>query len=252
MIAADLLRTIKRRRKRARNERRYRGNAVQCPCCTGEFRAFMPRGHRDNATCPRCGSHERHRMLALYFKDHTNLLTAPLEVLHFAPERTITQLLSSNPALRYTTADLDGKKAMHAMDVCDIPRPDNTFDAVLCSHVLEHVPDDRKAMREILRVLKPGGFAILLVPLYRELTQTYEDPTITSPEARHQAFGQHDHVRKYGMDYHLRLADAGFIVTALPFVANLPDNLIQRHGLLPHDTIERGDKPIPTPTGTPQ
>ncbi|MCS3904362.1 SAM-dependent methyltransferase [Methylohalomonas lacus] len=131
-------------------------------------------------------------------------------MLHFAPERCLVPYFESIPSLEYETADLNGKKAHLVIDVTDIPLPDRSFDLVYCSHVLEHVNDDITAMSELYRILKPGGSAVILVPIID--AATYEDPDITDPNERARLFGQHDHVRRYGLDIVTRLSAAGFNV----------------------------------------
>ena len=121
------------------------------------------------------------------------------------------------------------------MDISDIQYPDNTFDVVYCSHVLEHVPDDRRALREFWRVLKIGGWAILQVPITSDVT--FEDPTVTSPEERERLFGQHDHVRRYGPDYRNRLVDVGFSVTVDSFVRELDERTVSRYGLMRSEDV---------------
>src|SRR5688500_1313251 len=167
----------------------YRGDAVECPICGGRFRKFLKKHAasgrpREGARCARCGSLERHRLLWLYLRDGTDLLTRPARLLHFAPEPGIAEKLTELPGCDYLSADLDAPPAMVRMAVQDIPADDDSFDAVICNHVLEHVPDDRRAMREIRRVLKPGGWAILGVPLQRKRAASFEDPAIASPEER--------------------------------------------------------------------
>lgn len=178
------------------------GDRVACPLCQGEFRMFRrgPDG-RPNATCPRCGSLERHRVLWLFLERHTTLLTRPAKVMHFAPERSLSTRLQQIHGSNYTSGDLDGTLAMEAIDITDIAKEDGLFDAVIASHVLEHVPADVQAMREIKRVLAPGGIAVLQHPIDVDLALTYEDCTIVDPADRTQAFGQADHVRVYGRDF---------------------------------------------------
>ncbi len=249
MPAPSLLRLPYRIARRVRDEFKYRGNGVECQCCGGAFRAFMPYGNkvvRPNARCPRCFSAERQRMVLVYLRERTDVFSAARSVLHFAPEAGIERHLRTNAKLDYITADLDGSRAMEAMDITDIPRPDNTFDIVLCSHVLEHVPDDRKAMREIFRVLRPGGFAIVLVPLYEDMAETYENRDITTPDGRLEHFDQIDHVRKYGMDYFDRLKEAGFVVNRIDYASEVGDEIANRYGFNPVEKIERADKPSDT------
>lgn len=152
---------------------------------------------------------ERHRLAWSILQQKTDLLDPhPKKVLHVAPEKIVEDRLATLAHVDYVSADLHDPRAMVKMDVTDIPYPEDTFYAIFCSHVLEHVPDDRRAMREPYRVLKPGGYALLMVPLKRE--ETFEDPSVTSPKDRERVFGQADHVRLYGRDFEDRLQEAGF------------------------------------------
>jgi SAM-dependent methyltransferase len=209
------------------------GFARYCPCCDAYLRRFLPFGHppRAESLCPSCGSLERHRLVYFYMKHRTNLFDGqPKKLLHVAPEAVLSGLIRAERSIDYLSADLSSPFAMVKMDITDIQYPDNHFDVIYCSHVLEHVPDDRRAMREFLRVLNPGGWAILQVPITAEAT--FEDPTITSPEDRKRVFGQDDHVRCYGPDYKDRLAEVGFTVKADSFVRDLSDEEIRRLGLV--------------------
>lgn len=162
----------------------------------------------------------------LYFARRTNLFDGrPKRVLHVAPERCFEGPLRQRLGAGYLTADLLDPGAMEQMDITNIRHPDESFDVIYCSHVLEHVPDDRQAMRELRRVLKQDGWAVLLVPITAE--RTIEDPTVTDPRERERAFGQHDHVRRYGPDYADRLREAGFDVLA----TEVPD-LLERRDLI--------------------
>jgi SAM-dependent methyltransferase len=213
---------------------RLRGDAVECPCCGGRFREFMPSRDPNNPICPRCGAQARHRALWLYLHERTHLFDGKgLRVLHFAPERALGRALDAAPGIRYVSADLDAPEAMEHFDITDIPHPDGSFDAILCIHVLEHVGDDRKAMRELRRILSPDGFAIVLVPLDLSKPETYEDPTITDPAEREREFWQADHLRLYGADFPERLREAGFEVTVDRWVRGLDPSLVQRYGLFP-------------------
>ena len=156
-------------------------------------------------------------------------------MLHVAPEPQLSRLLQKAEYIDYLSADLSNPHAMVRMDISDIQCPDNTFDVIYCSHVLEHVPDDRKALREFWRVLKIGGWAILQVPITSD--ETFEDPTITSPKERERLFGQHDHVRRYGPDYRDRLVDVGFSVTVDGFVRELDERTVSRYGLMRSEDI---------------
>jgi SAM-dependent methyltransferase len=190
-----------------------------CPLCgaTGE-ELFVPHGRtqRRNARCRECGSLERHRLVWAYLLETELFEGARKKVLHIAPEPVIRDHLERHPKVDYLSGDLRPGKAMVEMDITAMPWRDGSFDFILCSHVLEHVPDDRRALSELLRVLAPGGWAILAVPIRGE--HTYEDPSITSPEERERQFGQSDHVRKYGSrDFPERIRSAGFEVTVDPF-----------------------------------
>ncbi len=209
----------------------YRGNQVACPCCGGQFRELMAWRSKSKTVCPRCLSFMRHRLLSLYFKDKTNLFTDKLDVLHFAPEMCFYRIFKKLPNLHYTSTDLASPLADMQMDITDIRFGDSSFDVILCNHVLEHIPDDRKAMAELYRVLKPGGWAILQVPLNMKSETTFEDPSITTPEERERVFGQHDHMRIYGRDYVQRLEAAGFQVKVDPYVRELDEALVRKYVL---------------------
>jgi SAM-dependent methyltransferase len=184
-----------------------------CPICGDTPSKFQQFGldPREDAYCVSCGALERHRFLWLFLKRMTNLFDGKShKMLHVAPERCLESRFRKFLGQDYITADLINPAAMVKMDVTDIQYPDEFFDVVYCSHVLEHVPDDKKAMHEFYRVLKQDGWAILLVPI--SASNTIEDPTITDPKERLRLFGQEDHVRRYGPDYVNRLREAGFLV----------------------------------------
>ncbi|MFG5410634.1 class I SAM-dependent methyltransferase [Piscinibacter sakaiensis] len=188
--------------------------------------------------CPSCGSLERHRLMQLYFEQRTDLFgEQPLRVLHFAPEACFVRQLDGNPRIDYVSADLSAPNAKHRIDITDIPFADDSFDVVICSHVLEHIPDDHRAMRELRRVLRPSGWALLQVPIDPALQLTYEDPSITDPQERERLFGQVDHVRWYGQDYAARLAENGFTVQREDFHGSLPAAERERLGLMPGEDM---------------
>jgi SAM-dependent methyltransferase len=194
----------------------------------------MPGRDPNNPICPRCGAQARHRALWLYLHERTNLFAGEgLSVLHFAPEHALGRRLAATPGIRYVSADLDAPEAMEHFDITAIPHDDNSWDVILCIHVLEHVEDDRRAMRELQRILKPDGWAIVLVPLDLERADTFEDPSITNPAERERAFWQSDHLRLYGRDLPDRLREVGFEVTVDRWVRGLDPSVIQRHGLFP-------------------
>jgi SAM-dependent methyltransferase len=201
---------------------------------------MMPYGRnppRENALCPNCLSLERHRLLWLFLKEKTNLFTDKIDFLHIAPEQCFIHRFGKLKNLNYITADIESPLAKVKMDIHKIPFKDNTFDAVMCNHVLEHAEDDIKAMEEVHRVLKTGGWAILQVPFMgKNLDRTFEDPNISTPSEREKVYGQNDHVRTYGKDYPERLRKAGFSVTEDRFVMGLPKDQIKKY-VLPHDEV---------------
>lgn len=197
-----------------------------CPICGKSSLWFWAFGipPREDARCPSCGSLERHRLFWLFVSRKTDLFDGKAKkMLHVAPEPCLTSRLQPILGLSYLTADLFDSTAMVKMDVTNISYPDRSFDVIYCSHVLEHVQDDRRAMLEFHRVLKDDGWAILTVPIKREAT--FEDPSIVEPEDRLRAFGQEDHVRVYGRDYVERLHSAGFhvVVTEANDLVNQDD-----------------------------
>jgi SAM-dependent methyltransferase len=212
----------------------YRGDRVECPICNGRFRKFLPYGYnqvRDNVLCPKCLSLERHRLLWLYLKNRTDFFTARLKVLHVAPEQCFYKLFKKMPNLIYVTADLESPLAEIKLDIQKMPFPDFEFDIVICNHVLEHVPDDRKAIREIFRILKKSGFALLQVPTNYAMQHTHEDPSITDPVEREKHFRQKDHYRLYGQDYLKRLAEAGFYLSGRNYLDELSADEKERYRL---------------------
>ncbi|MFN8254418.1 MAG: class I SAM-dependent methyltransferase [Bacteroidales bacterium] len=211
----------------------YRGNNVECPVCEGTFRKFLPYGTHgvDNRLCPKCLSLERHRLIWLFLNQKTDFFKASLKVLHIAPEQPFLKKFRALKNLNYTTADLVSPIADVKMDIRKMPFDDNSFDVLICNHVLEHIDDEEKATKEIYRVLKPGGWAILQVPMDYNLEITYENPEIVSRAEREKHFGQYDHVRLYGKDYAKRLEKSGLTVTPDPLVMEMEPSLAERYRL---------------------
>jgi len=219
----------------------YYGDKYYCPVEEKGYRKFLPYGRlvsRANVLCPGSLSLERHRLLWLYLKEKTNFFSKSQKVLHIAPEVCFMKAFEKQHGEGYITADIESPLAKVKMDVHDIPFEESTFDIAMCNHVMEHVEDDIKAMSEIYRVLKPGGWAIIQIPFFYPLKdETYEDKNITDPKDREQAYGQDDHVRMYGKDYGARLEQAGFKVTVDDFVKTLPKKEVERMALPPDEMI---------------
>lgn len=189
---------------------RHRGDAVYCPVCEHGFDAFKPAPDVALGLCWRCGSHARHRAQWLFFEQRPELLGDLRSLLHLAPEWTLRRRLSRLDHLRYVTADLDQPDVDLRLDLTATDLPDASFDAVICSHVLEHIDDDGAAMRELCRITAPGGWCLVMVPIDIHRAHTYEDASIATPEDRHRAFWRPDHVRLYAPDIGQRLEAAGF------------------------------------------
>ena len=204
------------------------------------FQMFLPYGYgtqRNNALSPSTLSLERHRLLWLYLKNETDFFTAPKKVLHFAPEQAFYKLFRHQKNLDYTSTDLVSPLADVKADICNLPFDDNTYDLILCNHVLEHIPDDTKAMQELYRVLKPGGMGIFQVPYDTSRATTYSDDTITDPIVRAQIFGQYDHVRIYGRDYFDKLRSIGFRVVEEDYTAKINPEWVEKYCLAKGEII---------------
>ncbi len=212
----------------------YAGRRVECPVCGRRFRKFMPYGYgepRENALCPSCLALERHRLLWLWLARETPFWSTRPRMLHIAPERCFIRRFERHLGDNYITADLESPLAKVKMDIQDIPFGDEEFDVIFCNHILEHVPDDILAMREMFRVMKQGGWGVAMVPVDTARACTFEDLSATTPEARTAAHGQHDHVRIYGADYAQRLAQAGFEVESIDYASQLTPSDRTRYGL---------------------
>jgi SAM-dependent methyltransferase len=211
-----------------------KGNKFTDPIDNKSFKTFLPYGYgkqRNNALSPSTLSLERHRLLWLYLKNETDFFYAQKKVLHIAPEQCFLKRFKNLKNLDYITADLYSPIADVKADICNLPFENEEFDVVLCNHVLEHIEDDKKAMSELYRVLKPNGFGIFQVPQDLSLKKTYEDFSITSPKERAKHFGQYDHVRIYGKDYFNKLRAAGFKVEEVNYMHKLKDTLVKKYCL---------------------
>lgn len=212
----------------------YKGNKYEDPIDGKTFSSFLPYGYenvRENVLSPSTLSLERHRLLWLYLNRELQVFTKPLKLLHFAPEQCFYNRFRNSDNIDYTTTDIESPLADVQADICELPFEDNQYDLILCNHVLEHITNDTKAMQELYRVLKPGGTAVLQIPLDMNRKETFEDDSITDPKQRAQIFGQYDHVRVYGMDYFNKLESIGFKVEAVDYTTTLNSKEIDRYRL---------------------
>lgn len=212
----------------------YKGDKVECPVCEKKFRKFLSYGsnvaHRENVLCPYDLTLERHRVMWLYLKQKSDFFTKPnLKVMHIAPEQCFHGRFKKQKNLDYTTGDLLSPIADLHFDLHDIPLEDDQYEVIFCNHVMEHVKDDLQCMKELYRIMKPGGWGIMQVPIDASRTETYEDWSITSPEEREKHFWQYDHVRLYGLNYPKRLEEAGFKVDIIDFSKELPTEVFERY-----------------------
>jgi SAM-dependent methyltransferase len=220
----------------------YAGNRYEDPINGKTYRKFLPYGYggiskRENVLSPGTISLERHRLMWLYLKNRTDFFTARYKVLHIAPEQCFYKLFRKMPNLDYTTGDYNSPIADVHFDLHKVPFEDNTFDVIFCNHVLEHVEDDAQCMRELYRIMKPGGWGIFQVPIDITREKTYEDKSITSPEEREKHFWQKDHVRLFGLDYKDRLAAAGFHVKEDDYVKTFTPEQIDRYRISNYEAI---------------
>ncbi|MEK9177352.1 MAG: methyltransferase domain-containing protein [Patescibacteria group bacterium] len=228
------------------------GFAYACPLCGWHARYFYPAGfdfpvlsryqvisagRRKNVRCPRCNSSARERLIYLFLKRRTGAFSNPLDILHIAPEKNLQHTLKRRSRGTHISGDIEPGAADTTFDIQKIPFANERFDLVICSHVLEHIIDDARAMHELYRVLRSGGIAILQVPYSPLLTKTFEDPRVQRPGERERVFGQSDHVRIYGTDYPDRLRKAGFIVEMIFPNAFLSEKEIKKYALDPQEPI---------------
>ncbi len=211
-----------------------RGDKFEDPINGKTYRKLLPYGRlksRKNAIAPDSMSLERHRLMWLFMKKKTNFFTANLKFLHIAPEYCFIKLFKEMKNLDYVTGDLISPWADVKMDVHDIPFKANTFDVVICNHVLEHVKDYQQVMKEFYRVMKPNGWGIFQVPIDRNNKKTQEDKNINDPKERERLYGQSDHLRLFGLDYGQKLSSVGFKVTESNFINELDTDLVKRYAL---------------------
>ena len=219
-----------------------KGSTFTDPIDGKSFRMFLPYGYgnqRNNVLSPSTLSLERHRLLWLYLQNETDFFTSEkkLKVLHFAPEQAFYKRFRNQKNLDYTTTDLFSPLADVKADICNLPFEDNQYDIILCNHVLEHIPDDTKAMQELYRVLKPGGMGIFQIPQDLSRATTFADDSITDPKERAKIFGQYDHVRVYGRDYFDKLRSIGFKVNEVDYTQTLTSELVEKYCLAKGEII---------------
>jgi len=219
-----------------------KGNTFTDPIDGKSFRMFLPYGYgtqRNNVLSPSTLSLERHRLLWLYLQNETDFFTATEKknVLHFAPEQEFYKRFKKQKNIQYTTTDLFSPLADIKADICNLPFEDNQYDVIFCNHVLEHIPDDTKAMQELYRVLKPGGMAILQIPQDLNRATTFSDDSITDEKERATIFGQYDHVRVYGRDYFNKLRSIGFTVIEEDYTKKIDSELVTKYCLAPGEII---------------
>lgn len=217
-----------------------KGNKYTDPIDNKSFRKFLPYGYenqRENVLSPSTLSLERHRLLWLYLKKETDFFTAPKKVLHFAPEQAFYKRFRKQKNLSYTTTDLNSPLADVKADICNLPFKDNEFDVILCNHVLEHIPNDSQAMKELYRVLKPSGMGIFQIPQDLSREKTFEDNSITDKKERAKIFGQYDHVRIYGKDYFDKLRSVGFTVIEEDYTKKISPELVDKYRLTKGEII---------------
>ena len=223
-----------------------KGKVYVDPIDGESFKRFLPYGYgaqRENVLSPSTLSLERHRLLWLYLKHQTDFFIKPKKLLHFAPEQAFYKRFKRIKHFEYVTTDLNSPIATVKADICNLPFESNSFDAILCNHVLEHILDDTKAMQELFRVMKPGGMGVFQVPQDLRRNITFEDHTITNRKQRAKLFGQYDHVRVYGKDYFKKLSDCGFRVEAVDYTSQLTSEEIEKYRLAKGEIIPVVYKP---------
>ena len=218
----------------------FHGKRYTDPIDNSNYSKFLSYGYkriRKNALCPGTLSLERHRLLWLYLDNETNFLNSSLKVLHIAPEQVFYKKFKKLKNWDYLTFDLNSPIADIKGDLTSTNFKDESFDLIICNHVLEHIKDDKSALNEIYRVLKYNGISILQVPINVRREKTFEDSTIKSKIQREKYFGQYDHVREYGLDFKDRVEQSGFKVQMINYSKKISKDLIIKYGLMKNDLI---------------
>jgi len=217
-----------------------KGDKFTDPIDGKSFRKFLSYGYnklRKNALSPSTLSLERHRLLWLYLINETVLFEKKIKLLHFAPEQAFYKRFKKLNNIQYDSIDINSPLAKIKADICDLPIKDNTYDFILCNHVLEHVLDDNKAMSELYRVLKKGGTGIFQVPIDMNRKKTFQDDSITDKLERNKIFGQYDHVRVYGKDYFNKLENTGFKVQQIDYSKEFSNEEILKYSIIKGEVI---------------
>lgn len=218
----------------------YSGDSVTCPCCKKSFSKFVG-SKQKSGTCPNCLSLSRHRFRQLFFESIMNRFDANASVLHFAPEPSSISFIDKLKTKKYVKADINSPIADEVIDITQITYPENFFDVVISSHVLEHIDDDIKALEEIYRVLKPNGIFINQVPL-SNVYDTFEDLKIISKRDREKYYGHLDHRRLYGFDFKFRMKSVGFHVETINSDVKLDKDEKVKYGIDDNEIIFIGYK----------
>ena len=231
---------------------KYLGNKVYCPCCKGSFSKFIEVGpKKEPMMCPRCRSNDRDRFFWFFLEKNPDFLKPGMKILHVSPEMIYYKRFKKIPQVEYIAGDKfilqfgsTYPLGTIYLDITDMPEyPDNTFDFIFCSHVLEYIKDDIKALKELCRVLKKGGKAIISVPIRFGHYQTIEDPTVTDPLEQALLYGDTGHIRYYGEDYKERVESAGFTTQFIPVADFISDDMIKKSVIKPKDIVHICLKP---------
>ncbi len=216
---------------------------VCCPISDTHFNEFIPiykeydpnlPSHAQPRISPDSGAREGLRLQWLFLKHETNLMKEKINLLHFGPEYCYYRIFKEMNNINYCPADNNNKKYskdIKYVDLAELNIETNTFEMIICNHVLEHIEDDKKAVMEMYRVLKPGGVAIITVPIDFKRDETYEDLSVTKPKDREREFGQWDHLRYYGLDFQQRLETAGFTVKTEHYARSFSIGDYEKYGL---------------------
>jgi SAM-dependent methyltransferase len=243
VIVPARLRRMVKPRLRGLERRFMAGDRIECPICGGHFRRLLSRHGHPNRQCPGCGSLARHRTMWLLLRDRLKIETSVRRVLHFAPEPGVAARIRAT-GVEFVTGDIDAALADERIDITEIPFPEASFDLVICSHVLEHVPNDRAAISEMRRVLRPGGLALIIVPVKIDRTKEFLDP---SPKPRYAdgylRLGSHAHVREIGLDYPDRLRDGGLDVEIIDYAEELSEPERDRYAIEPGEIFYLCSRP---------